>query len=100
MCISICNDFEPWMSTPDPDKFGSKSCESLGECEYTEMKRLNYGGAVFIPVCIKCHRYVKPDDTVSVNEEYGLVKQPNATCSKCGRTWMHFEGFFSEEELN
>lgn len=57
-------------------------------------RRIVYGdGATFIPVCEKCGRFVKADDHVLVNEIRGLKDQPNATCSKCGRTNMPFEGF-------
>ena len=63
--------------------------------EYEGVRRITYGeeGATFIPVCMKCGRFVKADDVVFVSEGAGLKKQPNATCSKCGRTEMMFEGF-------
>jgi len=63
--------------------------------EYIDTRRVIYnGGATFVPVCIKCGRYVKKDDVIHVNGWDGrLVKKPNATCSKCGRTEMLFEGF-------
>jgi len=62
--------------------------------EYENMWRKTYeGGATFVPVCGGCGRYVKADDTIEVNEITGLVDQPNATCTKCGRTKMLFEGF-------
>lgn len=63
-------------------------------CTYPETRRVQYeGGAIFVPVCMTCHRYVKPDETIRTNER-GLHPGPNATCSKCGRTRMHFEGFY------
>jgi len=62
--------------------------------EYPETRRIGYeGGATFVPVCEKCGRFVKADKTILVSEGNGLSKEPNATCSKCGRTWMLFEGF-------
>ena len=63
--------------------------------EYEGVRRISYGedGATFIPVCEKCGRFVKADATVQISESAGLKKQPNATCSKCGRTEMIFEGF-------
>ena len=73
-------------------------CRAIfGDCEYVNVRRVAYGDdyagkAVFVPVCVKCHRFVKADKTVRLQGE-GLSDQPNATCSKCGRTWMHFEGF-------
>ena len=67
--------------------------------EYENAKRIVYGdGATFVPVCEKCGRFVVADDSVMVNEETGLVKQPNATCSRCGRTEMLFEGFMGSRE--
>jgi len=66
----------------------------MSDFEYINTKRVSYGGATFIPVCMKCGRYVKPDDIIHTNAWDGrLVKKPNATCSKCGRTEMLFEGF-------
>ena len=62
--------------------------------EYENMRRIQYeGGAMFVRVCENCARFVKADDTVSVNDISGLHPGPNATCSKCGRTRMLFEGF-------
>ena len=68
---------------------------SYPDYQYENMRRINYeGGAIFVPVCAKCGRFVKADKTIFVNDETGLKKQPNATCKKCGRTEMIFEGFF------
>jgi len=67
--------------------------ECHATCDYPETARVIYSsGATFIPVCVVCHRFVKSDPTVMVGEA-GLKPGPNATCSKCGRTEMHFEGF-------
>jgi ribosomal protein L32 len=66
---------------------------------YENMRRLKYGKddaigiAVFIPVCEICGRFVKADPAVKAGQT-GLADEPNATCSKCGRTQMLFEGFF------
>lgn len=67
--------------------------------EYENTRRLVYdcediGQAVFIPKCMICGRFVKADDTIKVNDMTGLKNQSNATCSKCGRIKMIFEGFF------
>ena len=63
-------------------------------CNYEGVRRIQYGeGATFVPVCEKCHRFVKPDKTVEISEILGLSKNSNATCSKCGKTKMIFEGF-------
>lgn len=65
----------------------------IDEFSYENTRRVTYeGGATFVPVCEKCGRYVKADDSVFTND-YGLKDQPNATCKKCGRTKMLFEGF-------
>lgn len=62
--------------------------------EYENTHRIQYtGGASFVPVCESCRRYVAPDKKIKMNEETGLHPGPNATCSKCGRTRMLFEGF-------
>ncbi len=64
------------------------------EYSYENTRRIDYGeGATFVPVCTKCGRYVKADENILINDHEGLKKQPNATCSKCGRTEMLFEGF-------
>lgn len=72
----------------------------MPEHEYENTRRIqyNFGGgiglAIFVPVCITCARFVKADEKLFANDWNGLKKQPNATCSKCGRTEMLFEGFF------
>ena len=78
-------------------KFGFGSAMSG---DYENTRRVGYdmgpedgGSAVFIPVCEKCGRFVKRDKEIFVNDWEGLKDQPNATCSKCGRTKMLFEGF-------
>ena len=63
------------------------------DATYENTRRIQYdGGATFVPVCECCGRFVKADDTVLTND-FGLHPGPNATCSKCGRTRMLFEGF-------
>jgi ribosomal protein L32 len=62
--------------------------------EYENTRRICYDdGATFVPVCPNCGRFVKADPTIKVNEIVGLSKEPNGTCSKCGRIQMLFEGF-------
>ena len=66
--------------------------------EYEGVGRVIFdGGAQFVPVCPGCGRFVKADETIFAND-YGLRPGPNATCSKCGRIEMPFEGFVEEEE--
>lgn len=61
---------------------------------YPGTRRVVYeSGASFVPVCERCGRYVKADETIMVSEGRGLADQPNATCKRCGRTKMLFEGF-------
>lgn len=63
--------------------------------EYENMRRIQYeGGATFVPVCEKCGRFVKADESVEVSEGTGLKEQPNCDCKKCGRSNMLFEGFY------
>ena len=67
------------------------SCDN----EYQDVRRVQYeGGALFVPVCVKCGRFVKADKSIKVSEGAGLKDAPNATCKKCGRTQMLFEGFY------
>mgnify|MGYP001604301832 FL=1 len=44
------------------------------------------------PVCVKCRRFVKADETVWFDSR-DQPKTPNATCKKCGRTEMVWEGY-------
>lgn len=64
--------------------------------EYEGMRRVQYGEGVFVPVCEKCGRFVKADDTIRFTEggDGPPEDKPNATCKKCGRMKMVFEGFF------
>lgn len=67
------------------------------EGEYENVRRLVYGedeyeGATFVPVCVKCGRFVKADKMVSF-QKGTVADRLNATCRKCGRTRMLFEGF-------
>ena len=72
---------------------------------YEGVRRLVYGdGATFVPVCTGgqgadtgtelrgCGRFVKADRTVRMSDA-GLMPGPNATCKRCGRVEMLFEGF-------
>lgn len=51
-----------------------------------------YAGATFVPVCPKCGRFVKADRTKRFQGDT-IVHEPDATCSRCGRVSMPFEGF-------
>ncbi len=62
--------------------------------EYPSLRRVVYeSGATFVPVCETCGRFVKADKTILINDWTGLKDAPNATCARCGRTKMLFEGF-------
>lgn len=65
------------------------------ENTYENFRRVVYGeGATFVPVCEKCGRFVKADAKLYFNKLDGNLRPgPNATCRKCGRTEMLFEGF-------
>ncbi len=66
----------------------------------SNLNRISYdcgdenGDALFIPVCPICGRFVKSDNALSAQTVYEISQIPNATCSKCGRVAMPFEGFF------
>jgi hypothetical protein len=63
--------------------------------EYENVRRIAYGdeGATFVPVCKTCGRFVKADAKILVSHALGPIA-PNATCKKCGRTEMLFEGYY------
>lgn len=62
--------------------------------EYEGVRRIVYGqGATFVPVCERCGRFVKADETILVNGLGEVKETENATCHRCGRTNMIFEGF-------
>lgn len=69
-----------------------------------ESRRVSYGGAVFLPKCPKCGRYVRADSSIMIREtidgEHIDESEPNATCAVHGRIAMPFEGWFSDEEWN
>ena len=67
--------------------------------DYEHVRRITYGSdddeygrAWFVPVCETCGRFVKADKTMRFTE-HTISDKPNATCAKCGRTRMLFEGF-------
>lgn len=65
--------------------------------EYENFRRTVYasddGDLIFVPVCPTCGRFVRSDEFVMTNGLGQLKEQPNATCSKCGRVEMPFEGY-------
>jgi DNA-directed RNA polymerase subunit M/transcription elongation factor TFIIS len=64
-----------------------------GDGIYETLRRKVYGeGMTFVPVCFKCGRFVKADEVVYERSDR-LKPGPNATCAKCGRTEMLFEGY-------
>ena len=68
------------------------------DCQYPNTRRVSYdvvgdGKAVFVPVCMACHRFVKAAPFIRFNGFGILHPEPNAECSKCGPTHMHFEGY-------
>jgi hypothetical protein len=69
------------------------------EFTYEKFRRVSYGDnetgfAQFVPVCPICGRFVKADDTIQMRAENVDQECPNATCKKCGRVEMPFEGWF------
>lgn len=51
------------------------------------------GTAQFVQRCPKCGRYVTADKIAEFRGEHMRPVDPNATCSKCGRVGMCFEGW-------
>lgn len=70
----------------------------MGNDKHVDSPRIRYGNecSTFIRVCERCGRFVKPDDFIEYTGSERLRNQPNATCRKCGRTKMIFEGFIKE----
>mgnify|MGYP001579451487 CR=1 FL=1 len=72
------------------------------EIEATEdTPMVSYGGGEeksamnFIRLCPNCGRFVKGDEKIEYRESDGLIESsPNATCKKCGRITMIFNGFY------
>lgn len=68
---------------------------------YERTRRVTYGDANFVPVCAGkdgdggCGRFVKadPEVTFTGGGDGPPVHQPNATCARCGRVMMLFEGY-------
>jgi hypothetical protein len=67
--------------------------------EYENTRRIAYGTdddecgkATFVPVCTECGRFVKADASIRFADST-IADEPNATCRKCGRVQMLFEGF-------
>ncbi len=67
--------------------------------EYEGFRRVVYGGggrendgAMFVPVCEKCGRFVKADKKIMFDGN-GQPRGETATCKRCGRTTMPFEGY-------
>lgn len=66
-----------------------------------ERPRITYpcpdlGTLLFVPVCVSCGRFVTADETVRLKMIEGDCVEPltpNATCRRCGRTAMLWEGF-------
>lgn len=66
--------------------------------DYEGSPTVLYGNeALFIRVCPKCGRFVKGDAKIQLTAEGPPVQQPNASCRKCGRVQMPFEGYYEGE---
>ena len=50
--------------------------------------------ATFTRVCPTCGKFVEADEEAWFNGNGQPAKTPNATCKKCGRVQMEFEGYF------
>lgn len=66
----------------------------LTDYAYENLRRQTYeGGATFVPVCPVCGRFVKADAEILTNGLGEIKPVPNATCKRCGRVKMIFEGW-------
>ena len=57
-----------------------------------KFRHVRYGDLSFHAICPKCGETVKVDDSISISSNRDYIKQPNATCFKCGRVEMPFDG--------
>jgi hypothetical protein len=57
-----------------------------------KFRHVRYGDLSFHAICPKCGKPVKVDDSISILSNGDYIKQPNATCFKCGRVEMPFDG--------
>ena len=65
----------------------------MPEFTYEGLRRVVYGtDLVFIPACPKCGRFVRPDESILTKGEGEPVASQNASCARCGRVNMLFEG--------
>lgn len=81
---------------PGQDRPGPINMRGYLNHVYEGVYRVSYGvddPAHFVPVCQKCGRFVKADPVIRISEENG-PQEPNATCKKCGRVAMFFEGYY------
>ena len=51
-----------------------------------------YGDFSFRVICPNCGEPVKADDSIDIGTDGNFINQPNATCVKCGRIEMPFDG--------
>ena len=87
-------------------------CDYAGEMRIWYDCGSDFGNAVFVRHCSNCGKFVKPDKTISTQDMFNMPSEApasiaaafryltvkkalpdNATCKKCGRTKMIFEGF-------
>ena len=57
-----------------------------------KLRKRQYGDLLFSAVCPSCGELVATDESIQIHANGDYFKQPNATCSKCGRVEMPFYG--------
>lgn len=81
---------------------GAERGAAMGDYSFPETRRIVYGeGATFLPRCAGpkgdgnggCGRIVKADQLIDFDAEAQPVT-PNATCARCGRVAMWWEGYY------
>lgn len=70
----------------------------INDSAFVESPRVTYdcgehGTAVMVRVCPHCGRFVKADETISVNGLGEIFQLPNSTCTQHGRVHMLEEGY-------
>ena len=76
-------------------KFGEKVREERTKLGLSQEALASRAGVhrTFVPVCEHCGRFVRADKDIMVNGLDDVSDAPNATCAKCGRIKMPFEGW-------
>lgn len=57
-----------------------------------KLRHMAYGNLSFHAICQLCGEPVETDISIDIDAKGNFIKKPNATCHKCGRVEMPFDG--------